>query len=160
MHCQPSVALFIFAHPPWTQFPHFVHNTELAMTLLPQTSHESILLLTSFPSNQLTINFVFLVLTFKLLLSSASFQFQNLFFKYFLVLLLSTRSFAYSNSLATLLAFSVITSTTIANNSGNRTDHSCTPTFTSNSSEHADPTLTLVFAPSYKLITARTITSD
>ena len=35
----------------------------------------------------------------------------------------------------------------------------CTPTFTSNSSDNYTPAMTLVFAPSYKLITALTITS-
>ena len=47
-----------------------------------------------------------------------------------MVSLMRSRSFAYSNLLTTLLAFSVITSTTIANNSGSRTDPWCTPTFT------------------------------
>ena len=117
------------------------------MTLLPQTPHGSILLLNSSPSDPPTITFVLLVLTFKPLLSSASFKFQNLCFKSTLVSLLRTKSSAYSTSLITLfLAFSVITSTTTANNSSDSTDLSWTPTFTSNSSEYADSTLTLVFA--------------
>ena len=63
------------------------------------------------------------MLTFKLLLSSVSFQFQSLSFKSSMVSLMTTRSCAYSNSLTTrLLPFSVITSTTIANNSGDSAD--------------------------------------
>ena len=32
-----AVTLFIFAHLPLIQFPYFAHNTELAITLFPQT---------------------------------------------------------------------------------------------------------------------------
>ena len=72
-----------------------------------------------------------------------------------------TRSFACINSLTTPLpAFSLITSITIANNSGYSILPRCTSTFTSYSSEFTDPTFTLVFALSYNLITTRIITSD
>ena len=99
-----------------------MHNTELAMTLLPQTPHGSISLLNSSPSDPFTVTFIFLVLTFKPLLSSASFQFQNLSFKSSMVSLMRTRSSAYNNSLTTLLlAFSVM-STTIVNNDGDSKD--------------------------------------
>ena len=92
------------------------------MTLFPQTPHGSILILNrSF--EPLAITFVFLVLTFKPLLSSAFFQFQNLSFKSSMSSLMITRSSAHSNSLTTpLLAFSVITFTTITNNSGDLTE--------------------------------------
>ena len=72
-----------FASPPHqelmpiSQFPHLVHNTELAINLLPQTARGSILLLHSSLSDFLIITFVFLMSIFKLLLPSASFQLQN-----------------------------------------------------------------------------------
>ena len=81
MHCHPSGSSLYFCSFAMNQLPHFVHNTELAMTLLPQTPHGPVLLLNSLPSDPLTINFLFLMLTFKFLLPSASFQFQNLSFK-------------------------------------------------------------------------------
>ena len=99
MHCQPSGSFLYFCIFAMNSVSHFVHNTEFAMTLFPQTPHGSILLLYSLPSDPLTINFVFLVLTFKPLLSSAFFQFQNLFFKSSMSLLMITRSSAYSKSL-------------------------------------------------------------
>ena len=53
----------------------------------------------------------------------------------------------------------VTKSTTTAKRKGDSTDPWCIPTLTSNSSDNSESTITLVFAPSYRLITGQTKTS-
>ena len=73
---------------------------------------------------------------------------------------LVTNSPAYSNSLhIPSLADAVTSSTTTAKRKGHSKDPWCIPTLTSNSSDNSESTLTLVFAPSYSLITDLTKTS-
>ena len=95
-------------------------NTILAITLLPQIPHESILLLNSSPSDPLNTTFVFLM--FEPLHSSASFQFQSLFFQIFHGFPRQNKVICIQCVVDHLLAFFVIPSTTIANNSSDRTD--------------------------------------
>ena len=76
---------------------------------------------------------------------------MNLFLSPSIISLIRTKSSAYSNSLSTpSLTNSVTTSTTTAKRKGDSTVPWSIPTFTS--------TLTLVFAPSYRLITGLTKT--
>ena len=77
-----------------------------------------------------------------------------------IVSLIRTKTSAYSNSLsAPCQANSVTTSTTIAKRKGDSTDPWCIPTLTSNSSDNSESTLTLVFAPLYRLIADQAKTS-
>ena len=134
--------------------PHCTHKTELAFTLILQTPHVYALLLDK-PSFVMppTITLFFPRFTFKPLLSIVSCHFSNLFLSPWIVSLIRTKSSAYSNSLsAPSMANSVTTSTTSAKRKGDSTDPWDIPTLTSNSSDNSESTLTLVFAPSYRLI--------
>ena len=140
----------------WIHIPHYTHKIELAFTLKLQTQHGSTLLLNkpSFVMPQLIITPVFPRLTFKPLLSKASFHFKNSFLSPSIVSLIRTKSTAYSNCHNTPTpATSAITSTTTIKRKSNSTDLCYIHTLTSKSS------LTFVFAPSYKLITHPTKTS-
>ena len=108
----------------------------------------------------LTITLVFSRLTFKPLLSKASFHFRNLSLILSIVPPIRTKSSAYNYSLsAPSLVCSVTTSTTNAKRKGDSTDPWCIPTLTYDSSDNSESTLTLVFAHSYRLFTDLTKTS-
>ena len=129
------VALFTPAHLQLIHLPYCTQNTELAFTLQLQTQHELTLFLDmlSFVLQLLTITLVFSRLTFKPLLSRASFHFENSFLN---PLIISPRykSSAYSNSLsAPYLANSVTTSTTTAKGKGDSSDPWSIHTLASNS---------------------------
>ena len=107
-----------------------------------------------------TITLVLSRLTFKPLLSKDFFHIKNLFQSHLSISLIRTKSSTYNNLFsAPSLANSVTTSTITAKRKDDSTDPWCTPTLTSNSSENSESTLTLVFAPSYKLITDLTKTA-
>ena len=103
-----------------------------------------------------TITLVFPNLTFKSLFSKASFHFKNLFLSPSIVSLIRNKSSAYINS---PLANSVTTSATTAKRKGDSTDPWFIHTLTSTFSDNSESTLTLVFAPSFRLITDLTKTS-
>ena len=110
----------------------------------------------------LTITLVFPRLTLKPLLSKFFFHFKNLFLNPPLSKSSgpSYQLSSYRNSLsAPSLANSVTTSTTNAKRKGDSTDPWCIPTLTSNSSDNSESTLTIVFPPSYRLITDLTKTA-
>ena len=91
---------------------------------------------------------------FQTLALKASFHFENLFLSPMIVSVIRTKSPAYNNSpSAPSLANSVTTSTTNSKTKGDSTDRLYIPILTSNSTDNSESTLTLVFTPSYRLIT-------
>ena len=124
-----------------------VHSTALDITFVPHTPQGSILLSNVSSSIPLTINFVFPRLTLIPLLSNASLYSSKFSLNSSIVSPIRTKSSASRICfIQPFLAFSITSSITIANNKGDNTDPRCT--FTENSSESPDPTLTFVSAPS------------
>ena len=100
-----------------------LYNIEFTVTLLPHTRFASILVRMASPSDSHTIAFVLSKFIFSPLLSNALLRFRNLFFRPSIVSLISTKSSLYKIFfIKPSLAFSVTTSTTIANNKGDKTD--------------------------------------
>ena len=109
-------------HLPRTHWSHFIHDTDLTVTLLPHIPHRSILLCMTSPSDSHTITFVFSRFTFRPVLLNALLHFSNLSFRPSIVSLISTKPSVYKTSfMKAFLAFSV-TSIIIANNKGDKTD--------------------------------------
>lgn len=89
-----KLTLFVSVHLLWT---HFVHSTELNITLFPQIQHGSTLLQYLSPFDLLTINFVFARFSFSLFFSKAYFDLLNFTFYPSIVSLIKTRLSAFKN---------------------------------------------------------------
>ena len=98
----------------------------------------------------LTITFVFTRFTFRPSLSSALFHPLCFSCSSALLSAIKTMSLTYNISCNMSSFISLVaTSTTMANNGGDKTDPWCTPTFTSSSSDKCVPTFTLIFAQAH-----------
>ena len=143
-----GVTLFTPTHLPLIHFSHYSHYSKAA----DPTWFNLILDISSFAIPPLTISLFFQRFTFNVLLSMASFHFKNLSLSPSIFSLIWTMSSQYNCSLsAPSLANSVATSTN--ENMANSTIACCIPSLTQNSYDNSESTLTLVFAPSYRLVT-------